>query len=70
MPPIPPPTADGYTSSTAIPLYWCRYAPAAPTGTLVVLHGGPGAHHEYLLPQMLELARSRDCLLYDQRGGD
>ena len=24
---------------------------------LVVLHGGPGAHHDYLLPQMLELAR-------------
>lgn len=69
MPPIPPPTADGYTSRTAIPLYWCRYAPAAPTGTLVVLHGGPGAHHEYLLPQLLELARTRDCLLYDQRGG-
>ena len=36
---------------------------------MVVLHGGPGAHHEYLLPQLLFLAESRDCLLYDQRGG-
>jgi len=36
---------------------------------LVVLHGGPGAHHDYLLPQMLELARDRECLFYDQRGG-
>jgi proline iminopeptidase len=35
----------------------------------VVLHGGPGAHHDYLLPQLLELARERDCLFYDQRGG-
>ena len=69
MPPIPPPTSDGFTSSTPIPLYWCRYTPAAPTETLVVLHGGPGAHHDYLLPQLLELARSRDCLFYDQRGG-
>jgi proline iminopeptidase len=69
MPPIPPPTSDGFTSSTPIPLYWCRYTPVAPTGTMVVLHGGPGAHHDYLLPQLLELARTRDCLFYDQRGG-
>lgn len=34
-----------------------------------MLHGGPGAHHDYVLPQMLELARSHDLLLYDQRGG-
>jgi proline iminopeptidase len=69
MPPIPPPTSDGFTSSTPIPLYWCRYTPAAPKGTMVVLHGGPGAHHDYLLPQLLDLARTRDCLFYDQRGG-
>jgi proline iminopeptidase len=69
MPPIPPPTSDGFTSSTPIPLYWCRYTPAVPTGTMVVLHGGPGAHHDYLLPQLLELARTHDCLFYDQRGG-
>ncbi len=69
MPPIPPPSSDGFTSTTALPLYWCRYTPAAPTGTLVVLHGGPGAHHDYLLPQLLELAQTRDCLFYDQRGG-
>lgn len=69
MPPIPPPSSDGYTQSTALPLYWCRYTPAAPVGSLVLLHGGPGAHHDYLLPQMLELARRHDVLLYDQRGG-
>lgn len=69
MPPIPPPQADGHTTSTAVPLYWCRYAPAAPRGRLVVLHGGPGADHGYLLPQMLELASERECLFYDQRGG-
>ena len=69
MPPIPPPSAEGYTTSTAIPLYWCRYDAPAAKGRLVLLHGGPGAHHDYLLPQMLELARQRDVLLYDQRGG-
>lgn len=69
MPPIPPPTAEGLTTSTALPLYWCRYDAPASKGRLVLLHGGPGAHHDYLLPQMLELARHRDVLLYDQRGG-
>lgn len=69
MLPIPPPLASGVTNSTAVPLYWCRYAPAAPASRLVVLHGGPGAHHDYLLPQLLELAVERDCLFYDQRGG-
>jgi proline iminopeptidase len=36
---------------------------------LVVLHGGPGAHHDYLLPQYDLLARRRTLLYYDQRGG-
>ena len=35
----------------------------------VVLHGGPGAHHEYLLPQFDALARDRELIYYDQRGG-
>lgn len=35
----------------------------------MVLHGGPGAHHDYLLPQMLELASRYEVVLYDQRGG-
>jgi proline iminopeptidase len=35
----------------------------------VLLHGGPGAHHDYLYPQMLELARSHRVITYDQRGG-
>ena len=35
----------------------------------VVLHGGPGAHHDYLLPQYDRLAKNRTLLYYDQRGG-
>jgi proline iminopeptidase len=55
----------------AVPLYWCRYGQptAAP---LIVLHGGPGAHHDYLLPQLLSLALLGDgfeLIFYDQRGG-
>src|SRR3989442_7954453 len=37
---------------------------------VVVLHGGPGAHHDYLLPQYDLLAEGgRALLYYDQRGG-
>jgi proline iminopeptidase len=36
---------------------------------LLVLHGGPGADHDYLLPQMLELADDHELVFYDQRGG-
>lgn len=34
-----------------------------------MVHGGPGAHHDYLLPQMLRLAEHRELVFYDQRGG-
>ena len=34
-----------------------------------VPHGGPGADHAYLLPQMLHLAERYNVILYDQRGG-
>lgn len=36
---------------------------------VVVLHGGPGAHHDYLLPQFQILADECRLLFYDQRGG-
>ncbi len=64
----PPPTASGFTTTTKVPLYWVRYG-ARDTSPLLVLHGGPGAHHDYLLPQMLELARDHELFFYDQRGG-
>lgn len=35
----------------------------------VVLHGGPGAHHDYLLPGFDALAERRTLIYYDQRGG-
>lgn len=66
--PIPPPRTSGYTTTTDVPLYWCAYGEPSARRVLV-LHGGPGASHDYLLPQMLRLAERRQLVFYDQRGG-
>ena len=66
--PIPAPREEGFTTTTGSPLYWVKYGvQGAPR--LLVLHGGPGADHRYMLPQMLHLGEEFDLLFYDQRGG-
>lgn len=35
---------------------------------LIVLHGGPGLSHDYLLPQLYKLAENNFVIFYDQRG--
>ncbi len=49
-----------------VALYERRTGAGSP---VVVLHGGPGAHHDYLLPGFDALARGRELIYYDQRGG-
>lgn len=49
-----------------IRLFERRIGSGPPT---VILHGGPGAHHDYLLPGFDALARGRELIYYDQRGG-
>ena len=62
------PMDTGFTTTTPIPLYWRADGPTqAPP--LLLLHGGPGAHHDYLYPQMLALAACHRVITYDQRGG-
>ena len=65
---IPPPRDSGFTTTTSVPLYWCAYG-RPDARRLLVLHGGPGADHRYLLPQMLELGDEHELVFYDQRGG-
>ena len=65
---IPAPRESGFTKTTNVPLYWAAWGPAH-AAKLLVLHGGPGAHHDYLLPQMLHLAEKYNVIFYDQRGG-
>lgn len=49
-----------------VTLFERRVGAGPPT---VVLHGGPGAHHDYLLPGFDRLAIRRTLIYYDQRGG-
>ncbi|MGA7923215.1 MAG: proline iminopeptidase-family hydrolase [Thermoplasmata archaeon] len=44
------PESEGRASVLGYGLYYREFAPAHPRGTILVLHGGPGATHEYLLP--------------------
>jgi pimeloyl-ACP methyl ester carboxylesterase len=52
-----------------VALHVVDLSPDAEGPPLVVLHGGPAAHHDYLLPAFATLAHERRVLLYDQRGG-
>ena len=36
--------------------------------TVIVLHGGPGAAHDYLIPEWNNLIKSARVIYYDQRG--
>ena len=63
---MPETTTDTTVELNGVRLYTRRVGDGAP---VVVLHGGPGAHHDYLLPQYDRLARGRSLLYYDQRGG-
>ncbi|MCA0375142.1 MAG: alpha/beta hydrolase [Gemmatimonadetes bacterium] len=63
-----PDTVTGFSATTSVPLFWRADGPVdAPP--LVLLHGGPGAHHDYLYPQLLALAATHRVFTYDQRGG-
>ncbi len=54
--------------STSTSLYY-RVDGPVDASPLLLLHGGPGAHHDYLYPQMLDLASDHRIYTYDQRGG-
>ncbi len=57
-----------FTNTTSQPLFLRADGPPdAPP--LLLLHGGPGAHHDYLYPQFLDLAQTHRLITYDQRGG-
>jgi proline iminopeptidase len=64
-PPATSPT-DTVRSIRDVSIFERRIGHGAP---VVVLHGGPGAHHDYLRPGFDGLAAGRQLVFYDQRGG-
>jgi pimeloyl-ACP methyl ester carboxylesterase len=63
---MPPPLESPIETAPGVTLF-TRHVGGGPS--VVVLHGGPGAHHDYLLPQYDALATRRTLHYYDQRGG-
>src|SRR5438477_612250 len=64
---MPEATTETTVELNGVRLYTRRVGHGPP---VVVLHGGPGAHHDYLLPQYDHLTEGgRALLYYDQRGG-
>jgi proline iminopeptidase len=57
---------EGMVAVRGVELFVRRVGLGSPA---VVLHGGPGAHHDYLLPGFDALADGRELIYYDQRGG-
>lgn len=62
----PPTPASGHVRVSGAQLYYQSLGRGDP---VVVVHGGPGMDHTYMLPGMAELARTHRVIFYDQRGG-
>lgn len=64
-PPGQPIPRDGYASVEGAALYYREVGQGQP---IIILHGGPGFDHNYLLPDMDRLAEAFRLIYYDQRG--
>lgn len=56
---------DGYLEGCGAIIYYESIGGGPP---LIVLHGGPGASHQYFLPHLLPLARHHRLVFIDERG--
>src|SRR6201987_2984681 len=56
---------DGFVDAHGVLIYYMTVGRGAP---LLIVHGGPGASHDYLLPYLLPLARSNRLIFIDERG--
>jgi proline iminopeptidase len=59
------PQQDGFVDAHGVLIYYVEFGKGAP---LVIVHGGPGATHEYFLPYLLPLARTHRLIFIDERG--
>jgi proline iminopeptidase len=56
---------EGYVDANGVLIYYKSFGQGAP---LMVVHGGPGASHDYFLPYLLPLARTHRLVFIDERG--
>ncbi len=56
---------EGFVDAHGIMIYYKALGRGQP---LVILHGGPGASHDYFLPYLLPLARRNRLIFIDERG--
>src|SRR5215470_7730010 len=56
---------EGFVDARGVLIYYKVLGRGAP---LMILHGGPGAAHDYLLPHLLPLARTNRLIFIDERG--
>lgn len=59
------PVREGFVDSQGALIYYKIVGQGAP---LVIIHGGPGASHDYFLPYLLPLMRSNKLVFIDERG--
>jgi proline iminopeptidase len=56
---------EGYVDANGLMIYYQTLGRGEP---LLILHGGPGASHDYFLPYLLPLARQNRLIFIDERG--
>lgn len=59
------PMQEGFVDAHGVLIYYTTIGRGAP---LVIVHGGPGASHDYFLPYLLPLARRNKLIFIDERG--
>jgi len=56
---------EGFVDAHGVLIYFKTLGKGSP---LVIVHGGPGASHDYFLPYLLPLARNHRLIFIDERG--
>jgi proline iminopeptidase len=59
------PLQEGFVDAHGVLIYYQIIGRGAP---LMIVHGGPGASHDYFLPYLLPLARNNKVIFIDERG--
>ena len=59
------PMQEGFVDANGVLIYYKSLGKGPP---LLVVHGGPGASHDYFLPHLLPLARRHRLVFIDERG--